>query len=208
MQNLVPWGPGVFGYLARWLRGDQVTGEVGPQGTMFARNLVTRGPDPASWSPERQEDGFLVTRFRSRLIPQGPPTRKSWSFEDQPPMGICEGGYLGTRWCSNLAPWGPSPRGSWSPGDQVRHSTGRTARRVDLWGPDFARGWSRSDHPRRRSWDPRDHPGSMRGPSRDYPGTTEGLQRNRSRTTQQRPWVGTTRRPPGNRPGTNTAIQW
>ena len=101
-----------------------MTGEVDPQGTIFARSLVTRGPDPASSWIERQEGGSLVTRFRSGLVPQGPPARKSWSLEDQPPVGTCEGGYLGTRSCSNLAPWGPSLRGSWSPGDQVRRFAG------------------------------------------------------------------------------------
>ena len=57
-----------------------------------------------------------------------------------------------------VVPWGPSLRGSWSPGDQVRRFAGRTATRVGLWWPGFARGWSPRDHPREGSWDPRDHP--------------------------------------------------
>ena len=102
MQILVPWEPAVLGHLARWLRGDQVPDEVGPRGTISARSLGTRGPDPASSWPERQEGGSLVTRFPTGLLPQGPPTRKSWSSEDQLARGIRENGYARTKWRTKL----------------------------------------------------------------------------------------------------------
>ncbi|MDK2932041.1 MAG: hypothetical protein PWR07_2172, partial [Bacillota bacterium] len=117
-QILVPWGPAVLGHLARWLRGDQVSDEVGPRGTISARSLVTRGPDPASWWLERREGGSLVTRFRTGLVPQGPPARKSWSSEDYPARGIRENGYARTRWRAKLIPQGSSPRETWLPKDQ------------------------------------------------------------------------------------------
>ena len=55
--------------------------EPGSLGTTFAWVLVTRGPGPAFYRPNREEGGSLVTRFRSGLVPQGPPTQEilgSW----------------------------------------------------------------------------------------------------------------------------------
>ena len=55
--------------------------EPGSQGTIFAWVLVTWEPGPAFYRPNREEGGSLVTRFRSGLVPQGPPTQeilRSW----------------------------------------------------------------------------------------------------------------------------------
>jgi len=50
--------------------------EPGSLGTIFAWILVTRGPGSAFCRLSREKGGSLVTRFRPRLVPQGPPTQE------------------------------------------------------------------------------------------------------------------------------------
>ena len=66
--------------------------EPGSLGTIFAWILVTWGPGPAFNRLNGEEGGSLVTRFRTGLLPQGPPTRKCWSPGDHLRVGTLKTG--------------------------------------------------------------------------------------------------------------------
>ena len=58
--------------------------ELGSLGTISAWVLVTRGPVPAFCRLNREEGGSLVTRFRTGLVPQGPPAQEILGSQGPP----------------------------------------------------------------------------------------------------------------------------